>query len=100
MDTTFASHYDAGTSTLELTGLFDAEAWARVADDVDRAFRRTACRLTIDLTHAEGVPAHVVGHLVHHCNCRYPGTIVRVASRREVAARAARAEVPRLVQAA
>ncbi|MCW2844017.1 MAG: hypothetical protein JWN22_1933 [Nocardioides sp.] len=86
MDTTFAAHYDPGTSTLELSGTFDEEAWSRVHEEVDRAFRRTACRLTIDLTHAAGVPANSVGHLVHLCNCCYPGTIVRVASRRREAA--------------
>ncbi|GAB3786490.1 hypothetical protein [Nocardioides ungokensis] len=82
MDTTFASHYDVGTSTLELTGEFDRDAWSLVHEEVERAFRRTACRLTIDLTRAHGVPAHFVGHLVHLCNCCYPGTIVQVAAQR------------------
>lgn len=86
MDTTFAAHYDPGTSTLALSGTFDADAWSRVHEEVDRAFRRTACRLTIDLTHTAGVPASSVGRLVHLCNCCYPGTIVRVPSRRKVAA--------------
>ncbi len=78
MDATFATHYDPGTSTLELTGTFDDKAWARVHEELDRAFRRTACWLTVDLTGTAGVPAHSVGHLVHLCNCCYPGTIVRV----------------------
>ena len=86
MDTTFAAHYDAGTSTLELTGTFDPEAWATVPAEVDRAFRRTACQLTIDLTRAAGIPPNSVGHLVHLCNCHYPGTMVRVAAQRRAPA--------------
>ena len=73
----FVSHYDAGTSTLELSGSLDQGAWSRIAEEVDRAFRRTACLLTIDLTRADRVPAHTLGLLVHLCNTRYPGTIVR-----------------------
>lgn len=82
MDTTFASHYDEGASTLELTGAFDRDSWSLVHEEVERAFRRTADLLTIDLTGATGVPAHFVGQLVHLCNCCYPGTIVRVAAQR------------------
>ena len=78
MDTSFASHYDPGTSTLELIGTFGPDEWTQVTDEIERAFRRTACWLTIDLTRAAGVSAHSVGHLVHLCNSRYPGTIVRV----------------------
>ncbi|HEU4811586.1 MAG TPA: hypothetical protein VFT00_05570 [Nocardioides sp.] len=78
MDTSFASHYDPGTSTLELIGTFGPDEWTQVVDEIERAFRRTACWLTIDLTRAAGVSAHSVGHLVHLCNSRYPGTIVRV----------------------
>jgi hypothetical protein len=74
--------YDPWTGTLELAGSFDAAAWARVHEEVDRAFRRTACRLTIDLTRASGVPASSVGSLVHLCNSCYPGTIVRAAAQR------------------
>jgi hypothetical protein len=81
MDTTFAAHYDPATSTLELSGTFDPDAWASMPEVVDRAFRRTACRLIIDLTRAADVPAHSVGNLVHLCNCCYPGTLVRVPSR-------------------
>jgi len=85
MDAMFEAHYDAGTSTLELTGTFDREAWATVPQELDRAFRRTACRLTVDLTRAAGVPADSVGRLVHLCNCSYPGTIVRVGAQRHAA---------------
>ena len=86
MDSSFASHYDPDTSTLELTGTFGPDEWALVPDEVERAFRRTACWLTIDLTRAAGMSAHSVGHLVHLCNCRYPGTIVRVAPPRRATA--------------
>jgi hypothetical protein len=81
MDDTFAAYYDPSTSTLQLSGSFDPEAWASVPAEIDRAFRRTACSLTVDLTRAAGVPAHSVGRLVHLCNCSYPGTMVRAASR-------------------
>ncbi len=84
MDSTFVVYYDAETSTLCLSGAFDPEAWARVDAEIDRAFRRTALHLTIDLTRAADVPAHSVGCLVHLCNCRYPGTVVTLpASRRD-----------------
>lgn len=86
MDTSFASYYDAGTSTLELSGTFDQDAWARVHEEIDKAFRRTACQLTIDLTRAAGVPPQSVGHLVRLCNRCYPGTIVRAACREKPAA--------------
>lgn len=74
----FCSYYDPGTSTLELTGSLDRDAWPLVHEEVDRAFRRTACLLTIDLTRAHGIPAHTLGHLIHLCQSRYPGTFVRV----------------------
>jgi ABC-type transporter Mla MlaB component len=86
MDSTFASRYDADTSTLELTGPFDRDSWSMVHEEVERAFRRTASRLTIDMTRATGVPAHFVGQLVHLCNCCYPGTIVWVAAQRNAPA--------------
>ena len=86
MDTIFASYYDPGTSTLELTGTYDRAAWEHVHEEIDRAFRRAACQLTVDLTRACGVPPHTVGHLVHLCNSCYPGTIVRVASRQHTPA--------------
>ena len=81
MDSTFTADYDAETSTLRITGTFDPAAWATVEAAVDRAFRRAALRLTIDLTHADGVPPHALGALVHLCNCRYAGTLVRVPRR-------------------
>ena len=74
--------YDPVTGTLQLAGSFDAVAWARVGEEVDRAFRRTACLLTVDLTQASGVPVSSVGSLVQLCNSRYPGTIVRAAAQR------------------
>jgi hypothetical protein len=79
MEPPFSAYYDATTSTLQLSGPFDRAAWSGVAAEVDRAYRRSALRLTVDLTRAEGVPAHAVGELVHVCNCRYPGTLVLVA---------------------
>ena len=79
MESTFSAYYDAATSTLVLSGSFDPPAWAALDADVDRAYRRSALRLTIDLTRVEGAPAHAVGELVHLCNCRYPGTQVLVA---------------------
>ena len=82
MDGRFASYYDPGTSTLALSGTFDHDAWAAVPAALDQAFRRTACRLTVDLRHADGVPADSVGRLVHLCNCAYPGTIVLAAAQR------------------
>lgn len=86
MDTSFASYFDRGTSTLELTGIFDRESWSHVHEEIDRAFRRTACQLTIDLTRAAGVPPHTLGRLVHLCNSSYPGTMVRIAARQHVPA--------------
>jgi hypothetical protein len=86
MDTTFTAEYDAETSTLRLAGTFEPAAWALVAAAVDRAFRRAALRLTIDLTRAEGVPPHELGVLVHLCNCCYAGTVVRVPRRTSRAA--------------
>ncbi|MFC6287361.1 hypothetical protein ACFP3Q_11700 [Nocardioides sp. GCM10027113] len=75
--TTFDSHFDARTSTLELTGALDENGWPRIIEEVDRAFRRTACLLTVDLTHADDIQAHTLGRLVHLCNTCYPGTFVR-----------------------
>ena len=80
MDALFASHYDAGTSTLEFTGTIDHASWLTVHELVDQAFRRTACHLTIDLTRTQ-LPPHTLGTLVHLCNCSYPGTIVRAPRR-------------------
>jgi hypothetical protein len=93
MEPSFSAYYDAPTSTLQLSGRFDPIAWSRVSAEVDRAYRRSALRLTVDLTRAEGVPAHAVGELVHVCNCCYPGTLVIVArpAARQRAERTARA---------
>lgn len=79
MDTSFAAFYDAGTSTLEITGTLDRDSWPRVHEEIDRAFRRTACQLTVDVTRVSTVPPHTIGRLVHLCNSLYPGTFVRVA---------------------
>ena len=38
---------------LELSGIINRAALPVILDDVERAFRRTACRLTIDLTRAQ-----------------------------------------------
>lgn len=78
------AQYDPRTSLLELSGCLEDAAWPRIQEEVDRAFRRTACRLTIDLSHAECLPARTLGRLVHLCNCRYPGTIVRFPGRDRV----------------
>ena len=94
MEPSLSAYYDATTSTLQLSGRFDRAAWSGVAAEVDRAYRRSALRLTVDLTRAEGVPAHAVGELVHVCNCCYPGTLVlvaRPAARRRAQRPAARA---------
>jgi hypothetical protein len=92
MDSTLTADYDAETSTLRIAGTFDPAVWRSVDAAVDRAFRRAALRLTIDLTHADGVPPHELGALVHLCNCRYAGTLVRVPRRPRAAA--ARVEEP------
>ena len=81
MDQAFVAHYDAGTSTLQLSGDLEQDAWPRIHAEIERAFRRTACQLTIDLTRAERLPAHTLGSLVHLCNTCYPGTVVRIAPR-------------------
>jgi hypothetical protein len=78
---TFACHYDAGAATLEMRGTIDQDSWPKVDEAVDRAFRRTACVLTIDLTRVDRVPAHLLGRLVHLCNSRYPGTVLRLPAR-------------------
>lgn len=74
----FASRYDVRTSTLELSGTIHHDALPRIRDEVDRAFRRTACLLTLDLSRVEEVPAHTMGRLVHLCNTNYPGTLLRL----------------------
>lgn len=85
-DAGFACQYDAGSSTLVLRGVIDQGSWARLELEVDRAYRRTACLLTIDLTHADLVPTYLLGRLVHLVNVRYPGTVVRPPTREHLAA--------------
>lgn len=87
-DAGFACQYDAGTSTLVLRGTIDQASWPRFEQEVDRAYRRTACVLTIDLRHADLVPRQLLGRLVHLCNLRYRGTLVRPPSREHLAATA------------
>ena len=77
----FTAHFDPGTSTLALRGALEPAHWAAIHDEVDRAFRRTAVQLVIDLTRADRVPTATVGRLVHLCNTRYPGTFVRMPAR-------------------
>ena len=77
-DAGFSSHFDAGTSTLELGGTIDPGALPQLQAELDRAFRRTACVMTLDLTRVERVRAHALGQLIHLCNTRYPGTLVRL----------------------
>ncbi len=81
-DAGFNSHFDARTSTLELGGTIDPGAMPQLQDELDRAFRRTACVLTLELTRVERVRAHALGQLIHLCNTRYPGTLVRLPTTR------------------
>jgi hypothetical protein len=76
-DKIFRTHFDSDTCTLELSGVIDRASLPLILDAVERAFRRTACRLTVDLTRAQGLPPHILGQLVHLCNTGYPGTFVR-----------------------
>lgn len=76
-DAGFVAYFDADTSTLELGGTIDPAALPLLQEELDRAFRRTAFVLTLDLTRVEQVPAHALGKLVHLCNTRYPGTLLR-----------------------
>ncbi len=85
-DKMFVSHFDSGTCTLTLGGFIDRESLPLVLQEVQRAFRRTACRLTIDLSHAQGLPPHIMGVLVHVCNTEFPGTFVRPPSREQLRA--------------
>ena len=77
----FTAHFDPGTGTLALRGALEAAHWPEIRDEVDRAFRRTAVKLIIDLGPADRVPSATVGRLVHLCNTRYPGTFVRMPTR-------------------
>lgn len=78
----FDAHYDAGSSTLELFGVIDHGTLPLVREAVDRAFRATPCRLTVDLSGVDSMPAHILGRLVHVCNTLYPGTLLRLPPRR------------------
>ena len=86
----FDCHYDPSSSTLELYGVIDAGALPQVREAVDRAFRASPCRLTLDLCGVDALPAPALGRLVHLCNTQYPGTLIRL-PRREVAPLAATA---------
>lgn len=81
----FDAQYDAGSSTLELFGVIDHGTLPLVREAVDRAFRATPCRLTIDLSGVDSLPAHMLGRLVHVCNTLYPGTLLRLPARRNPA---------------
>ena len=74
-------HYDGGSSTLELYGVIDHGALPRIREAIDRAFRASPCRLTVDLGGVDLVPAHTLGRLVHLCNTEYPGTLFRLPPR-------------------
>lgn len=86
----FECHYDAGSSTLELYGVVDTGALPRIREAIDRAFRSSPCRLTVDLCGVDGLAATALGRLVHLCNTQYPGTLIRL-PRREAAPLAATA---------
>ena len=79
----FDAHYDAGSSTLELFGEIDHGALPLVREAVDRAYRATPCRLTVDLRGVDLLPAHLLGWLVHLCNSQYPDTLIRLPQRRD-----------------
>lgn len=70
-------HFDSGTCTLTLNGVIDRGSMPEVLQEIQRAYRRTACRLTLDLSQAQGLPPHLMGVLVHICNTEFPGTFVR-----------------------
>lgn len=78
----FEYNFDGGSSTLELYGVIDHGTLPGVREAVDRAYRATPCRLTVDLRGVDLLPAHVLGWLVHLCNSRYPGTLIRLPERR------------------
>ncbi|MGH3361038.1 MAG: hypothetical protein ACRDOM_01140 [Nocardioides sp.] len=77
----FTAQFDPGTGTLALLGALEPAHWLVIRDEVDRAFRRTAVKLVIDLSRADRVPSATLGRLVHLCNTRYPGTFVRMPAR-------------------
>ncbi len=75
-------HYDSGSSTLEVYGVVDHATLPQVMEAVDRAFRSSPCRLTVDLAGVDVLPAHLLGWIVHLCNTQYPGTLIRCPGRR------------------
>lgn len=75
--------YDGRTSTLVLTGAVAQDDWAELWQSLDRAYRRTACYLTVDLASAD-LPPRDVGLIVQVCQRLYPGTMVRPPVRRPV----------------
>lgn len=87
--------FDSGSSTLELYGVVDHATLPRVIEAVDRAFRASPCRLTVDLAGVDLLPAHLLGWLVHLCNTQYPGTLIRLP-----ASRTTPAAVERLAESA
>ncbi len=74
--------FDSGSSTLEVYGVVDHATLPTVMAAVDRAFRASPCRLTVDLAGVDLLPAHLLGWLVHLCNTQYPGTLIRCPARR------------------
>jgi hypothetical protein len=85
MNTSFFSQFDAETCTLTLSGIIDKGSMPLVLQAIQRAYRHTACRLTIDFSHAQSLPAHLLGVLVHVCNTEFPGSFVRPPERRHLA---------------
>lgn len=75
-------YFETSSSTLELYGPLEAEALPRLLEAVDRSFRSSPCRLTVDLSGVDDLPAHTLGRLVHVCNTCYPGTLIRLPQRR------------------
>ena len=84
MNSSYISQYDAETSTLTFSGIIDKGSMPLVLQDIQRAHRLTACRLTIDFAQAQSLPAHLLGVLVHVCNTEFPGSFVRPPERRHL----------------
>ena len=84
MNSSYFSQFDAETSTLTLSGIIDKGSMPLVLQDIQRAYRHTACRLTVDFRHAQSLPAHLLGVLVHVCTTEFPGSFVRPPERRHL----------------